>query len=311
MKHLMKLWILSLTLMVFGLQVAEAKRFGGGKSFGFSKKVAPKQFKNTPPVATKPAAPAAGSAAAGAGAKASGASRFLGPLAGLAAGGLLAAMLFGDGFEGMQMMDILLIVLVVGGIWFFLRRRRAAAATPAFASPGHQPLEPMQQRETAPERASTQQRAAAPEPAAYDPHAGGSLIGSGVSDEANSLLVAPAWFDETSFMDGAKGHFVAVQKAWDALDVSEIQSYCTPELFTALQAEMDGMEAGTNHTEVDELNAELATMAIDGDYFVVSVRFSGFIKESKDADAHAFNEIWHIRRLAAGEGNWLIAGIQQ
>ncbi len=53
---------------------ANAKRFGGGKSAG----------------------------AAGAAAKAGGASRWLGPLAGIAAGGLLASMFMGGGFQGMQ-----------------------------------------------------------------------------------------------------------------------------------------------------------------------------------------------------------------
>lgn len=297
MKKLLTLTILSLALIAFGLQAAEAKRFGGGKSFGYSKKVAPKQFKNTPPSA----APAATGSAAKSGATASGASRFLGPLAGLAAGGLLAAMLFGDGFEGLQMMDILLFVLIGVGIWMFLKRRRAATAYTGapYQTPTAKPQ--YQQRQAA---ESTQT-------SAYDANAGGSLIGSAVSGEAETLLVAPAWFDEAAFIDGAKGHFVAVQKAWDALDASELESYCTPELFAALQAEMAGLTPESNHTEVDELNAETASMSVDGDYFIVSVRFSGFIKENAGADAHTFSEIWHIRRLAEGSGNWLIAGIQQ
>lgn len=307
MKQVMKFWILSLSLLVFGLQAAEAKRFGGGKSFGYSKKMAPKQYKNTPPAA-KPAAPAAGAATAKSGAKASGASRFLGPLAGLAAGGLLAVMLFGDGFEGLQIMDMLLFALIGVGIWMFLRRRRATPTAYAGAPYSDTSAQPPH---TPSAKAEPQQREAAASTPSYNPNAGGSLIGSAVSDEANNLLVAPAWFDESAFIDGAKGHFIAVQKAWDALDVSELESYCTPELFAALQTEMAGLTPGSNHTEVDELNAETASMSIDGDYFVVSVRFSGFIKESAEADAHAFSEVWHIRRLAEGSGNWQIAGIQQ
>lgn len=299
MKHLMKLCILSLSLLAFGLQVAEAKRFGGGKSFGYSKQIAPKQYKNTPPSAAKPAA----GTAAQSGAKASGASRFLGPLAGLAAGGLLAAMLFGDGFEGLQIMDILIFVLIGSLIWMFLKRRRTPT-TPGFMG-------------TPSGSAPVQTRVATPPPtepmasSAGSSSSEGSLIGSAVSDDAEPQLVAPAWFDEAVFIEGAKGHFVAVQKAWDALDATELASYCTPELYSALQHEMADLTPGSNHTEVDELYAETASMAMDGDYFVVSVRFSGFIKENAEADAHAFSEIWHIRRLAQGSGNWEISGIQQ
>lgn len=302
MKQVMKYWVLSLAILVLGVQVAEAKRFGAGKSFGFSKQIAPKQFKKTPPV-TKPVA---SNATTKQGAKPSGASRFLGPLAGLAAGGLLAAMLFGDGFEGLQMMDLLLFALIAMGIMMFLKRRRAASAG-AYA---HDPYQRSAEAQMPP--AQTQQRestVSTPAPA-YDP-AGGGLIGSAVSEDANNLLVAPAWFDEAAFIDGAKGHFIAVQKAWDQQDVSELESYCSPELYAALQAEMAGVVPGKNHTEVDELNAETASMSMDGDYFVVSVRFSGFIKENVGDDAHAFSEIWHIRRLAEGKGNWQIAGIQQ
>ena len=60
-----------------------------------------------------------------------------------------------------------------------------------------------------------------------------------------------------------------------------------------------------------ELDAEIAAMAVDGEYFIVSIRFSGFIQEDAVKGAHAFNEIWHIRRLANDEGNWQVAGIQQ
>jgi len=299
MKQIMKFWILALSLMVFGLQAAEAKRFGGGKSFGYSKQIAPKQYKNTPPAANS--TPAAGAAAAKSGAQASGASRFLGPLAGLAAGGLLAAMLFGDGFEGLQIMDLLLFVLIGVGIWMFLGRRRAASAS-AYAGSAYQ---------TPPAQDNVQQRQTVAPSSSDDAQAGGSLIGSAVSEGADHLLVAPAWFDEAAFIEGAKGHFVAVQKAWDALDASELASYCTPELYAALQSEMADLTPGTNHTEVADLNAETVSMSIDGDYFVVSVRFSGFIKENAGADAHAFSEIWHIQRLAEGTGNWQIAGIQQ
>ena len=71
----------------FGAMVpeAEAKRLGGGKSSGFSRDSSVMKREAVPPKAASPAAAAAPAAVA---ANKSGMSRWLGPLAGLAAGGL-------------------------------------------------------------------------------------------------------------------------------------------------------------------------------------------------------------------------------
>ncbi|QBZ82201.1 import inner membrane translocase, subunit Tim44 [Hydrogenovibrio crunogenus] len=298
------LWLSMITFTFFAtMQVAEAKRFGGGGSFGYSKQIAPKKFNSTKPSSKTDAANAKSNTTA-AGTRPSGASRFLGPLAGIAAGGLLAAMLFGDGFDGIQLLDIMLIALVAFLLFSFLKKRQAAMMQPAYSrAPSHSAYE-TESRQTVEQMRETHVPT-------YEPNASGSIIGSALPEQADLTLEKPEWFDEASFIEASKEHFRAVQKAWDTLDARELTDYCTPELFAALQSEMDSLQAGENHTEVDELNAETVDMAVDGEYFIVSVRFSGFIKEERNDVAHAFNEIWHIRRLAVGEGNWQIAGIQQ
>jgi len=308
----MKTFLMSMVALVlsFGLTVpqpAEAKRFGGGGSLGQQKSMPAQQRQQTPPaqqqaVPARQAAPAAGAAAA------SGSAKWLGPLAGLAAGGLLAWMIFGEGFEGFQIMDFLLIALLILGVVMFLRmRRRNAATEPAYAGAEHRaPQAPVSQPET------VQTRQASPmQSASASSNTSGSMIGSALGLNALHHVESPSWFDAGSFTEGAKSHFIAIQKAWDAADATEIRSYCTAELFAELEAMMADMQPGENHTEVDTLYTEIVDQSIDGGFFVVSMRFSGFIKESQTEEAHAFNEIWHIRRLAAGEGNWEIAGIQQ
>lgn len=298
------LWLSMITFTFFAtMQVAEAKRFGGGGSFGYSKQIAPKKFNSTKSSSKTDAASAKSNTTA-AGTRTSGASRFLGPLAGIAAGGLLAAMLFGDGFDGIQLLDILLIALAAFLLFSFLKKRQASMMQPAYSRDQSQ-----SSYETEYRQAATQMRES--HKPTYEPNASGSIIGSALSEQATPTMDKPEWFDEASFIEASKAHFKAVQKAWDTLDAQELIDYCTPELMAALQSEMDSFQAGENHTEVEELNAETVDMAIDGEYFIVSVRFSGFIKEDRNDVAHAFNEIWHIRRLAAGEGNWQIAGIQQ
>jgi len=292
-------------------QAAEAKRFGGGKSFGYSKSVPSKSFDKSS--SKQQAAPKAAPAAAGAsGAKSR--SGMMGILGGLAAGGLLAALFMGGAFEGIQIMDILLFALLAFVLFKLFRhfagRRNTAQPQPAY---DHQ-YEAAAERSATPaeEAPVVQQRVVTPE---YNPKSGESIfganLGSAPSNDATAVTDAPAWFNAEQFVEGAKEHFITLQKAWDFADLSEVKSYCSPELFEAIKQEMQGVKAGDNHTVVDTLDAEIADMAIDDNYFIVSIRFSGFIKEGVAEDAHAFNEIWHIRRLANDEGTWQVAGIQQ
>ena len=76
---------------------ANAKRFGGGKSSGAAPTHQTSQMAPSAGGMGGAAATAGAAGAAGAAAKAGGASRWLGPLAGIAAGGLLASMFMGDG----------------------------------------------------------------------------------------------------------------------------------------------------------------------------------------------------------------------
>ena len=114
MKKLLTLF--TLAIFSFGLAAfdAEAKRFGGGQSVGkqresLSPQAAPK------PAQTPSAAPAPAAA---------GGNKWLGPLAGLAAGGLLAALFMGGAFEGIKMMDVLMLAGLMAAVFFVVRMMR-------------------------------------------------------------------------------------------------------------------------------------------------------------------------------------------
>ena len=127
---------------------AEARRAGGGSSVGRqSSNVTQQRQATTPPAAGSntagaTAAPAAagaataGAATAGAAAK-SGASRWLGPIAGIAAGLGIAALLSSMGLSGAFaefLSSALLIALAVFAVLFIVRRLRGAAPRPATQS---------------------------------------------------------------------------------------------------------------------------------------------------------------------------------
>lgn len=273
----------ALTLLTLPLE-AEAKRFGFGKSFG-------KQYSMPSQKSTPTLPPSTGTQAAGHSVPKSGASRWLGPLAGLAAGGLLAALLFGDTFEGFQIMDFLVFAaLVFGGMMLFRAMR------------GRSPQYQLRSAE-GPNLASDFQ-AAGSEPAENT-----NVAPNGQSEGAYQ---SPAWFDSIGFINGAKVHYIRLQAAWDKGDMKDIAEYTTPELFAQLQAERLSHGNTENFTEVVSIDAELVHCQRDGDSVVASVRFSGMIREERDAEPQAFSEIWHVTHSwDSPQGDWFVAGIQQ
>lgn len=260
---------------------ADARRFGGGRSLGKQYSVTPRQAPRVAP-GTQRGTPVR--------APSSGASRWLGPLAGLAAGGLLASLLFGDAFHGLQIMDILVLAaLVFAGITLFRAMRRGTASQPvgasAYGGPGLG-------------RTATD--------------AGFSAAGEADPAGSTDPLDAPAWFNQSTFAEGAKSHFIRLQAAWDRGDFGEIREYVTPELLADLQRERQLLGSETQHTEVVTLDAEALEVRRDGDQVVASVLFSGLIREEEGGTASRLREIWHVQHpWDTSAGDWHIAGVQQ
>jgi predicted lipid-binding transport protein (Tim44 family) len=282
MKTLIALFFSLLAVTLVTAPDAEAKRLGGGSSLG-RQTTAPRQIDAPRPTPTPAQAPRPAPASPAA----TGPSRWLGPLAGLAAGGLLASLFFGGAFEGMTALDWLLIAALAFGVVQLLRTMRRRAPAPAAATPGGRvPL------------------GAAP--------LGG--LGSGAAHASAPVTRndAPAWFDARGFAHGAKDHFVRLQAAWDAADWQAIGEYVTPSLLAELQAEHARSAVPGQRTEVVSLDVRLLEMQRDGDRVLASVRFSGLLREEAGGDAERFDEVWHVEHdWASRDGDWLIAGIQQ
>lgn len=309
-------FVVMLVSVMLGLSSApaEAKRFGGGSSFGKSYKYKrdAKPFqtpaKPSTPASNPAAAGAAGTAGAAAAGKAAGGRSFLGPLAGLAAGGLLAAMFFGGAFEGIQILDILLIVGIVFLIMMFLRKRSTPAPAPAGAQAGGGQWQ--DQGGNAPQQTpAPMQRESAPAAPAGGGLGGLPEIGSGLKGE--SLTTNPAWFNEAEFMAEANDHFRALQKHWDAGDMDAIAEYSTPEMAQNLRNERAALTSEP-HTEVIDLYSQMLDLVEDGDKIVAAILFSGLINEDRADSASQFAEIWHIEHAAnSADGDWKLAGIIQ
>ncbi|MBL8533939.1 MAG: Tim44 domain-containing protein [Betaproteobacteria bacterium] len=303
---------------------AEARRLGGGRSMGRqSDNVSQRQA--TPPqnapgqnqASRNDAGPQQG------GATQPPRNRWLGPIAGLAAGLGIAALFshFGMGGALAEMMGSLLLVglLVMAGlfIWRMLRRNAMATGAPAHAgAAGGYRSSGAFERERAvvepirPYAAPTPSREAAPG-TTY------SVTGDPIpSLDTSARAPAPTWsippdFDVAGFVRSAKVHFVRLQAAWDAGDLNDIRDFTTPEMFAEIK--MDFTERGEtpNRTEVESLEAELLGIEQQNGHVVASVRFTGALKEHADRPAEPFVEVWNLVKPRSGRDGWLLAGIQQ
>ncbi|MFJ2320636.1 MULTISPECIES: Tim44 domain-containing protein [unclassified Pseudomonas] len=269
---------------------ANAKRFGGGKSAGAAPTHQTSQMAPSSPGMGGAAATAGAAGAAGAAAKAGGASKWLGPLAGIAAGGLLASMFMGGGFQGMQIFDILIMALIAFVIFRFIAARRRK-----------------QQEHLAPAGAPMQREAFEQKPAGM-----GSIFGgSAAPAAARPVINAPAWFNEQNFLAAARSHFQSLQQHWDANEMDKIAEFVTPQMLEFLKRERADLGDGFQSTYIDNLQVQLDGVDDRADKTIATLTFSGVSKTSRFDQGEVFSESWNMERPQGENQPWLVAGIRQ
>jgi predicted lipid-binding transport protein (Tim44 family) len=291
---MMKRIAIALFAVVMGVgamvQDAEAKRMGGGKSSGVSRDATVMKRDAVPatPAAAQAAAPAAAAAA-----PASGMSRWMGPLAGLAAGLGLAALFshlgIGEGMANMLMILALVMVAVFAVRWFMKKRQPSGSMQPAMQYAGAPAgLEPMRPADS------------------FTP---GSVASSAAAAPPASHI--PADFDVEAFTRQAKLNFIRLQAANDRGDMDDIRAFCTPAMSAEIQMQYEERNKLPQVTDVMQLHADLLDVSSEGNQALASVRFSGLLREEAHAEPEAFSEVWHLTKPLDGSGGWCVAGIQQ
>ncbi len=299
--------VFTLSLSTVAMDAEAAKRMGSGKSLGTQRQATPDKA---------PGAPAQSAAAtAGAGAAAAAPKRsWMGPIAGIAAGLGLAALAshlgFGDELASMLLIGLLAAAVMVA-IGFFMRKRAAAQRQMASGAGGmqyahaqagnrgdmggaHRPDFPAPAYKTAMPAASS---------------GSGLGIGSGLGQTQAARI--PADFDTAGFERNAKVNFIRLQAANDAGNLDDIRQFTTPEMFAELKMELAERGAATQKTDVVSINAEVIEVDEDADRYVVSVRFTGVMRDDSGEPDESFSEVWHLMKLRQGATGWVLSGIQQ
>ncbi len=318
----MKNWLFAVAVVVASTlavapSISDAKRFGGGSSSGMQRSL-PKPMP-AKPAGQQQAAPAQTPATAGAPAAAGAQRSWMGPIAGLAAGLGIAALMshlgLGEAFGNFLMLALLAVVAVVA-IRFLMRRFGAAGAPQkqayAGAGAGASPTAPAWDK-LVPAEADAMRRNVNPGADNGQLAADGRTLLSPMGAQAQAPSGAgnlPADFDTEGFERIAKTIFIRMQAANDAGDLNDLRSFTTPEMFAVARLDLQDRKSKTQTTDVEKVDAEVLDLEQAGDRQVVSVRFHGKIREEADAPAQDFDEIWHLQRWGDAP-SWAIAGIQQ
>ncbi len=285
MKKFWMAFIVAVMGVTVAMSSAEAKRLGGGGSFGkpapsYSRQ-APAQQQATP--APRPAQPAAPAASPWKGILG-------GALLGLGLGALFSHLGIGGELAGMLSTVLMIALLALAAMFIYrllTRKSSAPPLQPAYDGPAQRSI---------------------------TPEIGENLSGGSVSPATGFTGVpagVPADFDTTGFLRHAKTNFLRMQAAWDKADVHDIREFTTPEMFAELKMQLSERGTTANHTDVVSLDAELLGIETTASEHLASVRFHGMIRESEQGPTEPLNGSWVLAKPVSGQGGWLLAGLQQ
>jgi len=309
----MKNWLLAMAMVVASTLAmapmdADARRFGGGKSSGMQRAAPP------PPMPTRPAQAAPNAAPNPAGAAAAAGKRsWMGPIAGLAAGLGLAALMshlgMGEQFANMIMLALLVVAAFVAVRWLMRRMGPpSTSARPGDLAPAG-PGKAWNQPPRVP-AAPVMQRGGESAGGAVLAADGRTVLSAPGAGAAAPVAALPAGFDREGFERIAKMIFIRMQAANDTGDLNDLRSFTTPEMFAVVKLDLQERGSSRQTTDVVNVDADVLDVAQEGQQQIVSVRFHGRIREDIGAPAADFDEIWHLTRFG-DQPNWSIAGIQQ
>lgn len=277
------------------VETGDARRLGGGRSFGSSsgyQRSVPRQSlpQKSPGVTsqratqTQPGAMASRGIFGGIG----------GMVSGLIMGSLIGSLLFGGGmggFKGFGLFDLLIFGLIAYLLYRMVRSRRSAAAQAAgyggFAGPGSS-------------------REAGSEPVA---RGWGGLSAEESAEPKRPSL--PEGFDEKSFLEGAKKAYARLQEAWNKRDLEDIRLFAVPEVFEEI--ERQARESKDNErTEIILVNADLLEARELNGKIEASVLFDVMMRENGSQEVpEQVREIWHFSKAKSEGAKWMLEGIQQ
>lgn len=299
MKSVLIALLLVISALSLTLSNADARRLGGGGSFGKQSSGVSRQVPSQPAQGmnsvnqARPAAPGATPA------KPASPWRGIlgGALLGLGLGALMSHFGLGGAFGSLLMMALLVLAVIVVARMVLRKNNQVPAPAGTYPTPF----------------SGNNLSSSTP---SFTPEIGSKIASAPLSQPSLEMSSGTPWgipadFDVPAFVRNAKVYFIRLQAAWDKADVNDIREFTTPEMFAELKMQLQERGTSPNSTDVVQLDAELMGVETVGNDYLASVKFSGSIKEAPTASAETFTEVWNLSKPVSGQGGWVLAGIQQ
>ncbi|MCB1877412.1 MAG: Tim44 domain-containing protein [Chromatiales bacterium] len=305
-----------LTLGYAAIPDAEAKRLGGGTSFGSKSTYSKPAQRSTSsnPASTTPAQQTNQQQRTALSQRGG----LMGMLGGLALGGLLGALFFGGAFENINFFDI----LIFGVIAFLLYKVFASKARQAGGRPSPAAVGGFGGSATASQAQPESHEQHGNQRSSVGRNFDTDLLfrkgnGAGSADGATQAPAAaeiPADFDRAAFLGGAERAYRQLQEAWDQGDLAELRGLTTDQVFAELQDQLRNRD-GDNRTDLLKVGAELLEVRQAGDNQEAAVLFDVLMRENdpgSDGRPYQVREVWHfVRSAGSSQPTWFLDGIQQ
>jgi predicted lipid-binding transport protein (Tim44 family) len=230
-----------------------------------------------------------------------------GALLGLGLGALFSHFGIG-GAMASALSSLLMILLLVFAVMFIVRmfRRKDTPANPTFTGFNQDPIP-----------ASATPEIGSGLNSAYQGSQGGFQSGFSNAPSLDKAAPAhqpwgvPAGFDTEGFLRHAKASFIRMQAAWDRSDLADLREFTSPEVYAELSLQVQERGGQPDYTEVVSIDSQLLGIETTDRDYLASVQFNGMIRNAPGAPAEPFVEVWNLAKPLAGNGGWVLAGIQQ
>lgn len=318
-KNLLFSFITLISFMFLMASTVEAKRFGGGFSFGGKKSYSsPYKQKATPQKSFSQQKASASNQQR----KQQLSSRggLMGMLGGLALGGMLGALFFGGAFENFNFFDFLIIGGIIWAVMWFLRRK---APTPQVqSSAGAYDLNIDTESAEHREKNITKNQFklnSTSQDADFSDTVQQAAGKQNHNDETpqntqTDSIILPQWFDRDEFLKGARSAYTMLQQAWDTGDMASIKALATESVYDEITQQF-AAQASQGQTRIIQFNAQLIDFNELDEHSEASVLFDALLDETDSATpgrATQVKELWHfVRKNNSTEPTWYLDGLQQ
>ena len=129
-------------------------------------------------------------------------------------------------------------------------------------------------------------------------------MGGAFSNNGNQLADGT---EPAAFLRQARAKFLHLQSMNSSSNIEEVRRYFTPDMYSAIR---EDILSNDDLAEFPNLSAQVLESSQENGQYVASVEFSGTVSESVHAQAVPFTEVWHFVK-PQNSSEWLVAGIQQ